>query len=187
MKLVRIHRKRRQDFICSVRVARRVLRGAPNYKLGTLVEHVGLRVPSNAHRALADAEMTAKLWIAMEQTLQRRFGLQNVPLTLFDRLQSVTIAKADQYLRNYARAQHRPVYKTTATRKPNISQKPASGTSVRSRKKTARESPSPDRFDSLESVKCITCGYAISVVNLDRIRWLKCPCCGFNTPQRHTG
>jgi DNA polymerase-3 subunit epsilon len=107
--LERIGRERRQDFTCSMRVARRVLRSASNFKLGTLVEHVGLTFSSNAHRALADAEMTAKLWIAMERTLQKRFSLQNVPLTLLNRLQSVTIAKADQYVRNYARTQHRPV------------------------------------------------------------------------------
>jgi DNA polymerase-3 subunit epsilon len=99
----RIGKERRQDFICSMRVARRVLCSASDFKLGTLVKHVGLTFTSNAHRALADAEMTAKLWAAMEQTLQRKFGLQNVPLNLLERLQSVTIAKADEYIRNYAR------------------------------------------------------------------------------------
>lgn len=185
--LVNIRRKRRQEFICSIRVARRVLRGASNYKLGTLVKHVGLSFSSNAHRALADAEMTAKLWIAMERTLQKKFGLHNVPLTLLDRLQSVTIAKADEYVRNYARAQHRSMDKTIATNKPRISQKPSTGTTGPGRKKRTIESPPLDYFDPSETVKCITCGYGVSVLDLDRNRWLKCPCCGFRTPQRGIG
>lgn len=182
--LERIGRERRQDFICSMRVARRVLWSASNFKLGTLVEHVGLTFPSNAHRALADAEMTAKLWIAMERTLQERFSLQSIPLSLLDRLQSVTIAKADQYVKNYARAQRRTAYKRPTTRQPRTSQKPTTGTRAKTRKTTTRPSPSADHIDSSVTVKCITCGYAISVADLDGIRWLKCPCCGFNTPQR---
>lgn len=185
--LERIGKDRRQDFICSMRVARRVLWNASNFKLGTLVKHVGLTFSSDAHRALADAEMTAKLWVAMEQTLQRKFGLQNVPLGLLDRLQSVTIAKADEYLRGYARTQRQPQDNPSTSRRPKISQKPTTGKRAQTRKTTKRASPPADRVDSPVTVKCITCDYAISVAEIDGIRWLKCPCCGFNTPHRHNG
>ena len=185
--LDRIGRERRQDFICSMRVARRVLWSASNFKLGTLVKHVGMTFPSNAHRALADAEMTAKLWTAMEQTLQRKFGLQNVPLSLFERLQSVTIAKADKYIRNYARADCGRQHKAPAPRRPKSSRKVTIGTIGHTQKTPTRTNRSPDVPYSAETVKCITCGYAISVAEIDGNRWLKCPCCGFNTPQRHNG
>ena len=184
--LERIGRTRRQDFICSMRVARRVLRSASNYKLATLVEHVGLTLPSNAHRALADAEMTARLWTAMEQTLQRKFGLQDIPLSLFEHLQSVTIAKADGYIRNYARANNR--YQSAA---PGRGQAKASQEAPVSKGhgRTTKSRPilPADLPYSAETVKCITCGHAISVVEIDGILWLKCPCCGFNTRQRHCG
>lgn len=183
--LAKIRRRRRQEFICSVRVARRVLRGASNYKLETLVKHVGLSFPSNAHRALADAEITARLWIAMEQRLQQSFNLPHVPLDLFTRLQSVTIANADKYIRNYARALQSPASRTHPTKTPNAGRKPTTQVSVPQRPKVAKENQAPDPTDSPEIIKCITCGYSISLVDFDGIRWLKCPCCGFNTPQRH--
>ena len=187
IELERIGRRRRQDFICSMRIARRVLRSASNYKLGTLVEHVGLACSSDAHRALADAEMTAKLWTAMEQTLQRKFGLQDIPLSLLERLQSVTIAKADEYVRNYARTDSRHQSNPPTPRRPTASRKASLSTRGHPRKVEPSSNPSSDLPYFAETVKCITCGYAISVVEVDRVRWLKCPCCGFNTPQRDNG
>jgi DNA polymerase-3 subunit epsilon len=100
--LSRIGRRRRQDFICSMRVARRLLKNAPDYKLGTLVKHIGITVSTDAHRALADAEMTAKLWLEMERALRKRLNRRDIPLSLLAKLQSVTIARADDYIREFS-------------------------------------------------------------------------------------
>ncbi|WP_295434943.1 3'-5' exonuclease [uncultured Thiodictyon sp.] len=85
--LARIGHARRQDFICSMLVARRVLPQAPNHKLGTLVEFAKLPVTGRYHRAQADAEMTAHLMLYLERELMRRFGLAAVSCRLLAKIQ----------------------------------------------------------------------------------------------------
>lgn len=75
--LARIHQYRRQEFACTVRLARRLYPDAPNHKLGTLVEYAGLPAAGRAHRALADAETTAHLLLRgnrVEDPLPRAGG-----------------------------------------------------------------------------------------------------------------
>ncbi len=62
--------------ICAQRLlmARRVFPDAPNHKLGTLVNHLRLPMNGQFHRALADAEATAHLFIKMQQRIQERLG-----------------------------------------------------------------------------------------------------------------
>ncbi|MEA3642549.1 MAG: 3'-5' exonuclease [Lamprobacter sp.] len=73
--LDRIRVKRKQDFVCSMLLSRRLLPQAPNHQLGTLMALAGLPVTGRYHRALADAEMTANLTIYLEQELMLRFSL----------------------------------------------------------------------------------------------------------------
>lgn len=75
----RINRQRRQEFACSLLLARRVYPAAPDHKLGTLVRHLELPSAARHHRALADAEMTAHLWLRMASDIQQRHGLSAVP------------------------------------------------------------------------------------------------------------
>jgi DNA polymerase-3 subunit epsilon len=74
--------------LCSMKVARRVYPEAPNHRLETLVRHTRIEATGKYHRALADAEMTALLWLRMEQKLQHDFALPEVPLELMQRIQS---------------------------------------------------------------------------------------------------
>jgi DNA polymerase-3 subunit epsilon len=69
---------RRQEFTCSLRVARRLYPEAPNHKLGTLVRYKQLPTDGRFHRALADAEMTAHLWLRMGRDLREACGLDRV-------------------------------------------------------------------------------------------------------------
>ena len=101
--LRRIGKRHRNDMCCSMRVARRIYSDAPNHKLGTLVEHAGLRFSGRAHRAMADAEMTALLWIEMEKKLERQFGLPHVPFELMHRLQKTRKSDASSYIRQFAK------------------------------------------------------------------------------------
>ena len=52
-KLARIQRTRRQDFVCSLLLSRRLLPLAPSHKLGVLVEYAKLPVAGRYHRTLA--------------------------------------------------------------------------------------------------------------------------------------
>ncbi|WP_279245555.1 PolC-type DNA polymerase III [Candidatus Litorirhabdus singularis] len=94
----RVDCTRQQPFLCSMRVARRLYPDAPNHKLGTLVDYANVPITGTFHRALADAEMTALLWLAMLATLRDGFGLEDAPLELLQKLQSVAIARADDWL-----------------------------------------------------------------------------------------
>ena len=60
-----IARRYSGTFACSMLAARRLYPAAPNHKLGTLVKYKALPNDGTFHRALADAEMTAYLWLAM--------------------------------------------------------------------------------------------------------------------------
>ncbi|MEA3291014.1 MAG: 3'-5' exonuclease [Pseudomonadota bacterium] len=99
--LSRARRRRQQDFTCSMRVARRIYPRAPNHKLGTLVEYAGVPVKGRYHRALADAEMTANLWLAMQEEICRKHRLAEVPLELMNRLQSIPRYSLDSYVTKY--------------------------------------------------------------------------------------
>ena len=64
--MARIGKLRRQDFICTLALARRHYPNAPNHKLETLARMLSLPISGNFHRALADAEVTAHLFIKMQ-------------------------------------------------------------------------------------------------------------------------
>src|ERR1039458_8793565 len=75
--LDRINHKRRNEFACSMLTARRIYQDAPNHKLETLVRYKNLKTDGVHHRALADAEMTAHLWIRMIEDIKGIYGLRD--------------------------------------------------------------------------------------------------------------
>lgn len=89
----RISRRRQQAFVCSMLLARRIYPSARDHKLGTLVRHLGLPSAARAHRALADAEMTAHLWVKMVSDIRRQYGLGTVPHELLCALQKTPKAQ----------------------------------------------------------------------------------------------
>lgn len=66
--------------------ARRVYPEAPNHKLATLVDYRSLPTGGQFHRALADAEMTAHLWLQMQEDLKELYGFEQVPFELLQKL-----------------------------------------------------------------------------------------------------
>ncbi|MCW8335027.1 3'-5' exonuclease [Vibrio paucivorans] len=58
------------QFACSMLIARRLIQDSPTHKLGDLVRFKGIPNDGVFHRALADAEMTAKLWMVMLDDLR---------------------------------------------------------------------------------------------------------------------
>lgn len=85
--LSRIERTRKQDFVCSLLLSRRILPHAPSHKLSALVELAGLPVAGRYHRALADAEMAASLLLHLEDELRRRHEARDVSVELLRRIQ----------------------------------------------------------------------------------------------------
>lgn len=94
----RIGIERKQNFGCSMLIARRVYPDAPNHKLETLVRYKNLHTDGTFHRALADAEMTAHLWLAMAEDLRSSYGLGVVPFQLMRNLAKVPKLQVQSYL-----------------------------------------------------------------------------------------
>ena len=104
--LQRISQRRRQDFACSLLVARRVYPDAPGHSLAALVRHKQLPTCGIHHRALADAEMTAHLWLGMIAELKSAFHLRQVPFALLQQLAQVPKKAAPAFLQRHAASQH---------------------------------------------------------------------------------
>ncbi|PKF50107.1 3'-5' exonuclease [Enterovibrio nigricans] len=60
------------QFACSMLIARRLIQDSPTHKLGDLVRYKQIDNDGVFHRALADAEMTAKLWLLMLDELAQK-------------------------------------------------------------------------------------------------------------------
>lgn len=101
--LGRIRAEFRNDLMCSMLIARRVFPDAPDHKLSTLAEYVGLSSDGNFHRALSDATTTAHLWIKMENQLQDNFRLSSVPIELMRSIQSVQRDSLGDYVDDFRR------------------------------------------------------------------------------------
>lgn len=74
------------SFACSMLIARRLYQDAPNHKLGTLVKYKRLPTEGVYHRALADAEMTAHLWLKMLDDLDSQYDISEVSFALMKKL-----------------------------------------------------------------------------------------------------
>ncbi|MBN1929201.1 MAG: 3'-5' exonuclease [Chlorobiaceae bacterium] len=85
---------------CSLLLSRRIYQDAPNHKLRTLVAHAALPQTGSFHRALADAEMTAHLWLSMIGRIRQHYG---IPAIFFDQL--TELSKIDKlYTHRYLTA-----------------------------------------------------------------------------------
>lgn len=92
------------DFACSMLTARRIYPEAPNHKLATLVAYKQLPSTGQFHRALADAQMTAHLWLQMEKDLMASYGFRQVPFALLQRLGTIARKKAPDFLQKQSAA-----------------------------------------------------------------------------------
>jgi DNA polymerase III subunit epsilon len=101
--LALIGKSRDNALACTVLAARRLLPEAPNHKLATLVHYCGIHTSGTFHRALADAEMTSRLWITMTDLLKRRYNLETIPFALMQHLSRIGRAKVESYLQEYCR------------------------------------------------------------------------------------
>ena len=95
---------RERPFLCSMRLARRLVPDAPNHRLGTLVQHLGLRPPDGcrAHRALDDVLMTVALWNHLETELAGWLNGKSPDFAFCHRLMTRPKAAAAKLLREAA-------------------------------------------------------------------------------------
>lgn len=87
---------------CSLLVARRLYQNAPNHRLKTLIEMNEIKVSGDFHRALADAEMTAHLWMKMHQDLIEKHRVGNVDFDLMHLFSKTPKKDVFKFISNYA-------------------------------------------------------------------------------------
>ncbi len=98
----RVNRNYRGDFACSMLVARRVFEDAPDHKLGTLVVYQDIPNDGTFHRALADSEMTARLWVKMLERIMERYSMSTPSFTLMKKIARMPKASVQAYLADRA-------------------------------------------------------------------------------------
>ncbi len=103
--LRRIQRNQQGEFACSMLIARRVYPDAPNHKLGTLVRYKRLPNDGTFHRALADSQMTAHLWLAMINEIKTSFSFRHVPFNVMQQLSRTTKSSVSHFLHREAKNQ----------------------------------------------------------------------------------
>ncbi|GIU18948.1 DNA polymerase III subunit epsilon [Shewanella sp. MBTL60-112-B2] len=86
------------QFACSMLIARRLYQAAPNHKLGSLINYKNIQHDGVFHRALADSEMTASLWLAMLEDLNQDYQLQSPNFGLLQSIAKQSKANINQYL-----------------------------------------------------------------------------------------
>jgi len=94
----RISRRYGGGFSCSLLAARRIFQDAPNHKLGTLVRYANIPCDGTFHRALYDSEMTVKVWMAMLDSINERYGWTDVPFSAIQKLNKTPKKSVHQFL-----------------------------------------------------------------------------------------
>lgn len=74
----RIKRHFSTGIACSLLAARRIFQHAPNHQLATLAQYKNLPSDGVYHRALADAEVTAHLWLSLLAELREQHELDEL-------------------------------------------------------------------------------------------------------------
>ncbi|MES2719201.1 MAG: 3'-5' exonuclease [Pseudomonadota bacterium] len=87
-------------FACTLLLSRRLYPEVPNHRLGTLAQWHGLTPTGRAHRALADAEMAAGLWLRIVRDVQHRHAA-SVPFGLLCQLQRVPRHQLERAVARY--------------------------------------------------------------------------------------
>ena len=84
--LKRINRNYPGEFACSLLISRRLYQEIPNHQLETLIKYKNIPSDGQFHRALADSEMTAKLWLRMLLDIEEKYGLKSISLGFMQQL-----------------------------------------------------------------------------------------------------
>jgi DNA polymerase-3 subunit epsilon len=96
--LAKIGRSYSGGFACSMLLARRLYQAAPNHKLGGLVAYKNIDTDGVFHRALADSEMTASLWLVMLADITARYGIDSISFTLMQKLSRQSKGAVDRFM-----------------------------------------------------------------------------------------
>lgn len=89
---------RHDGLVCSLKLSRRLFPGLASYKLSTLSSALGIRFSGKAHRAEADAEVSARVLIHIGEHLQRTYGVDHIDTGLLARVSAISAARVPDFL-----------------------------------------------------------------------------------------
>lgn len=95
--LQRINKHYAFGIACSLLASRRILQHAPNHKLATLANYRKLPSDGVYHRALADAEVTAHLWLSLLAELREQYELNQPSFGFMQTLTKTPKQKLPQF------------------------------------------------------------------------------------------
>lgn len=98
--LNRIGRTYSGQFACSMLVSRRIYQDAPNHKLESLIRFRRIETDGKFHRALADSEMTAKLWLMILKDLDERYAISEASFSLLQSVSRTSKTAVRHFLEN---------------------------------------------------------------------------------------
>ena len=104
----RIGRDYTGEFSCSLLLSRRIFQDSYNHKLGELVRFCNIENDGDFHRALYDSEMTAKVWVAMLDSISERYEIFDVSFDLIKKLTKTPKKKVDKLLSSYSLSSTKP-------------------------------------------------------------------------------
>lgn len=84
--------------VCTVKLARRLLPGLGSYSLSALAGHLDLRFGGRAHRAEADADVSARLLLHLTRQLNGQWQMPRVDGALLQALCGVPAARIPAWL-----------------------------------------------------------------------------------------
>lgn len=90
------------DFACSMLIARRLIQDSPTHKLGDLVRYKNIENDGTFHRALADSEMTARLWNLMLSELNTNYGISKPSFQFMKKLSKTSKSAIPALLTKYS-------------------------------------------------------------------------------------
>lgn len=97
----RIGRDYAGEFSCSLLLSRRIFQDSYNHKLGELVRFCNIESDGDFHRALYDSEMTAKVWMAMLESMGERYEIYDISFDLIKKLTKTPKNKVNKLLSSY--------------------------------------------------------------------------------------
>lgn len=100
--LARIGRYYDGGFSCSLLLSRRIFQDAASHKLGELVRYANIESEGEFHRALFDAEMTAKLWLAMLEDIGERYNVFDLSFSQIKTLTKTPKKSVNKLLQGWA-------------------------------------------------------------------------------------
>lgn len=93
--------------ICSLKLSRRLFPGLGSYKLGALARTLNIRFAGNAHRAEADAEVSAHLLLHIGEHIRRTYACTPIAPRMLEAINRQSAAKVPDFLRRQTAANDR--------------------------------------------------------------------------------